>query len=187
MLKKLLPLVLCLLIACFTTDYGLSSEDENTQPFSELIATTSESHLILFGIVKSTFSEEMLSALQSGLPIHFSFHVELYRDNEDTPWTALDFLHSMTYNTLKESYEILIEEANAKLVRATSIERAKAIMDEINGLKVVDLDRLLPGRYKLRIRADLFEKTLPMGIDRVLPFISTWDKETKWQTLEFSY
>lgn len=188
MYKKILPLLFCLILAFLTTGYSLSGESKDKQPFQEFIATTSETHLILFGVVNSTFTDEMLSALKSGLPIRFSFQVELYRDQFDEPVVVQDFAHTLTYDTLKESYEILLDEANAKVFQASTLDEAKTVMNEINGLKIIRLEKLAPGnRYRLRIRGHLFEKTLPMGIHKVLPFISAWDDETDWQVLEFNY
>lgn len=188
MYKKIIPLLLFLLLAFLTTGYSLSGESRDKEPFRDLIVTTSETHLILFGVVNSTFTDEMISAVKSGLPIRFNFQVELYRDQLDEPVVLLDFAHTLTYDTLKESYEILLEEANAKTMQAQSLDEAKTVMNEINGLKVVQMEKLVPGnRYRLRIRGHLFEKTLPMGIHKVLPFISPWGAETDWQTLEFNY
>jgi hypothetical protein len=186
--KKITPLLFCLIIVCFTAGYSLSGENKEKQPFRELIATSSDTHLILFGVVNSTFTDEMLSALKSGLPIRFNFQVELYREKQEEPVAALDFAHTLTYDTLKDSYEVLLDEANAKVIQADSLDDAKMHMNEINGLKVIQLQKLaIDHRYRLRIRGHLFEKTLPMGIHRVLPFISAWDDETGWQVLEFNY
>ncbi|WP_163339738.1 DUF4390 domain-containing protein [Desulfopila sp. IMCC35008] len=188
MYKKLIPLLSCLLLAFLTAGYSLSGEDKEKKPFRDLIVTTSETHLILFGVVNSTFTDEMISAAKSGLPIRFNFQVELYLDQVDEPVVLLDFAHTLTYDTLKESYEILLEEANAKTQQARTLDEAKMVMNEINGLKLLQLEKLVPGsRYRLRIRGHLFEKTLPMGIHKVLPFISPWDNETDWQVLEFNY
>jgi hypothetical protein len=186
--KKIIPLLFFLIIACLTAGYSMSDENKKEQPFRELIATTSETHLILFGVVNSTFTDEMLSALNSGLPIRFNFQVELYRDQVNDPITVQDFAHTLTYDTLKESYEIILDEANSKVIQTRDLEKAKTFMDEINGLKVIKLQDLAPNHhYRLRIRGHLFEKTLPMGIQRVLPFISSWDNETGWQVLVFNY
>ncbi|MCK5071461.1 MAG: DUF4390 domain-containing protein, partial [Desulfocapsa sp.] len=60
--------------------------------------------------------------------------------------------------------------------------------NEINGLKVIELKNLIPdSAYQLRVKAELFKKTLPMNIHYLIPFISMWDLETDWFTIEFTY
>ncbi len=72
----------------------------------------------------------------------------------------------------------------------TFAELAKAMdmMNEINGLKVVELSKLTPDNsYKLRMKASLYEKTLPMNLHYVIPFISLGNVETDWHSIEFTY
>ena len=66
---------LFLVAAGLTATWSLSQEKEKKDPFPELIATTSETHLLLFGYVDNVFSEEMISGLNSGLPNRFNFFV----------------------------------------------------------------------------------------------------------------
>ena len=62
------------------------------------------------------------------------------------------------------------------------------MMNDINGLKVIQLTDLTPdSSYELRIKAELFKKTLPMNLHTVIPFISMWNLETDWFTIEFTY
>jgi len=39
----------------------------------------------------------------------------------------------------------------------------------------------------LTIRAELYEKTLPMNLHSILPFLSWWDVKTDTYSLEFKY
>lgn len=191
MCKKLLTFIILGVVVAITTSIGFSEDKTETKAFRELIATTSDTHLILFGVVNNGYTEEMISGLQSGIPIQFSFYVELYQklSREEGELVAhQEFRHRMSYDTLKDSYTIELGEANSKRLSTANLEEAKRLMSEINGLQVVHLDKLIPDKqYHLRIRAELFEKTLPMGLHRVLPFLSWWNLETKWQTIEFNY
>ncbi len=193
MRKKFLYCILLATLLAITASYCFSKEDtSNKTTFSDLIATTSETHLLLFGVVNNSFTKEMLAGLQSGVPIDFTFFVNLYKkgrtQSKPTQLTQLEFRHVMTYDTLKESYQVELGEANNKVVHFQSLTKAKKTMSEINGLKVLKLSRLVPDTtYQLKIRAELFEKTLPMSLHRFLPFLSWWDRETGWQTIEFNY
>ena len=59
-------------------------------------------------------------------------------------------------------------------------------MLEINGLRVTSLQSLEAGReYLLRVRASLARKTLPLTVQRLLPFWEAWDVETGWSSITF--
>ncbi len=165
-------------------------DDSKKVTFSDLIATTSETHLILFGIINNSFTEEMISGLKSGVPVHFSFFIELYQKekNKELQISNMEFRHTMTYDTLKDSYKVELGEINNKVLLFQDLKDAKKTMSEINGVKVIELANLVPEKsYQLKIKADLFEKTLPLSLHRILPFFTWWDRETTWYSLEFNY
>lgn len=187
-----------IIIALFAIFQGIgipycssSEDDDNKVAFTDLIATTSETHVILFGVINNAFSEEMLSGVKSGVPVDFSFFIELFkRDSEgvDDVLAEMHFRHTLTYDTLKDNYKVELEEFNNKIVLFQDIADAQKTMSEINGLEIVELSRLLhDSTYLLRIRADLFKKTLPLSLHRILPFFSWWDRETDWHTLQFNF
>lgn len=85
-------------------------------------------------------------------------------------------------------YVVETEENNNKKSTAGTLDEATKILNEINGLKIIELDRLKPdSTYRLRVKADLYNKTLPMSLHNVIPFISWWDLSTDWYTVEFTY
>ena len=157
----------------------------------EMTATTSDSHLIVFGTLSNSFTAEMIETLHSGIPLRFSFFVELYKTTKDWPdvlIVAHNFQHIMTFDTLKENYRVTLEEDNNKVLSFQSLFEAEKEANEINGAKVVELNQLLPEhQYKLRMRAELYQKTLPMSLHNILPFLSWWDIETDWHTITFLY
>ena len=61
-------------------------------------------------------------------------------------------------------------------------------MAEIDRLKVVPLNQLEKGRqYQLRAKAQLDKLTLPLYLHYVLFFVSLWDFETDWYTIDFIF
>ncbi|EKD39879.1 MAG: hypothetical protein ACD_75C00266G0002 [uncultured bacterium] len=157
----------------------------------ELTATTSSTHILLFGTLENSFNPEMIDTLHSGIPLRFSFFVELYRKTEKWPGEQVlvrNFQHILTYDTLKENYRITLEEDNNRIVSYKSLTEAEKVINEINGARVVQLNQLLPDNtYKLKIRAEIHQKTLPLSLHNALPFLSWWDVETDWQSIEFKF
>ena len=157
----------------------------------ELTATTTEHSLIVFGTLADSFTAEMIEVLHSGLALRFSFFVELYKSTDKWPSELIatrNFQHTMTFDTLKETYKVTLEEENNKSTSFASLAEAKFFINEINGVKLIDLQQLLPGQtYRLSMRAELYRKTLPLSLHNVLPFLSWWDVETDWHSITFTY
>ena len=186
--------ILCILLLFFGPGTGLSysqEENETDAVISDLTATTSETHLLLFCTLRNSFTEEMIEGLHSGVPVHFSFFVELYQQTARSGNTLLakhTFIHTLTYDTLKETYRVELEEDKKKNFFFTSLLDAQNTINELNGFKVVPLSSLTPDRtYILQVRAELFNKTLPLSLQHVVPFVAWWDIETDWQKLTFKY
>jgi len=166
-------------------------EQKGKVAIEELTATTSEKYLILFATLKNSFTAEMVDILQSGIPLHFTFYIELNKITQKLPdeqIAALTLQHTMTFDTLKESYRVTIEEKKNKNHSFRYLPEAQKVINEINGAKVIELSQLIPDNlYKLKIRAELYRKTLPMSLHNVLPFFSWWDVKTEWHAIEFKY
>ncbi len=180
----------CLFSFLTSIPYSIANQGRKAT-IKELTATTSETHLIVFGTLENSFTSEMVEILHSGIPLRFSFFINLYKTAKNWPdeqITAYNFQHIMTFDTLKESYRISLEEDNNKVLTFRSLFEAQKVINEINGAKVVELKQLIPDNlYKLTVRAELYQKTLPMNLHSILPFLSWWDVKTDTYSLEFKY
>jgi len=180
----LLSLILC------TGNNALAEAGQDVE-FKDITLTTSNKHLLLFGVIQNDHRDELEQALHSGIPMQFTFFVELFRTRDnwaDEELVSLVFKHTLRYDTLKESYQLELEERNNRKATYMNLDKAMAAMNDINGLKVIELTKLKPDNsYELRMKAELFKKTLPMNLHYIVPFISMWDIETDWVTIEFTY
>jgi len=186
--------IICLILILLCGSCCLAGADESgggTATIKELTATTTEENLIVFGVLENSFTSEMVEILRSGIPLHFSFFIELYRTTENWPEeqiATLSFQHVMAYDTLKENYRVTLEEDKNKIVSFKSLFDAQKVMNEINGVPIVQLNQLIPdNRYKLKVRADIFKKIMPFNLNTLLPFVSWGDIKTDWHTIEFKY
>ncbi len=189
--NTLIILSLFSLLTFLSTFINAEPAPERIVTVEELTATTSAKHLILFATLKNSFTSEMIEILDSGIPLHFTFYIELYKIAENVPdeqVTALILKHTMIFDTLKENYKVTLEEENNKTHSFQSLLEAQKIINEINGIEVIELSQLIPDNlYKIKIRAELYRKTLPMSLHNILPFFSWWDVKTGWHTIEFKY
>ncbi|MGV1099229.1 DUF4390 domain-containing protein [Thiovibrio sp. JS02] len=178
------------LAAVFTVTASRDCFAKNAS-IEELIVTNSSSDLLLFLNVKNAFTAEMEEGIRNGIPVTFSFYVELSRNrkawlNEDV--ISLELEHTLAYDTLKEEYAVSRSEADGQIIRTKSLPEAKRAMSQLNGVQVLPLNALrAEEEYSLRVKAKLAEKTLPLYFHYVVPFLSLWDFETDWYSLEFRY
>lgn len=188
-ISQLIILLLFFLLVC-TGSNGFAETEQKVQ-FKDITITTSSSHFLLFGVIKNDKYQELEQALHSGIPMKFTFLIELMRTRDNWPdeeLVSMEFTHTLKYDTLKENYQLKLEEQKNRMFTYSSLEKAMEVMNEINGLKVIELSELQPdSSYELRMKAKLYEKTLPMNLHYVIPFISMWDIETDWFTIEFTY
>jgi hypothetical protein len=189
--KFFFPIIILILLV-FTVQVSSSITTEKKGPhFSDVILTTSETSLLMFGLLNNSFNDEMIQGLHNGLPVQFSLFIELNKSRKywrDERIVSMEYKHTLTYDTLKESYKVELDETNQRIFTFSSLPQAQKAMNEINGLKVIKLADLIPdGSYTLRVRAELYKKTLPMGLHHVVPLISWWDIETNWYSVDFNY
>lgn len=186
-----LSLSIFLLLTTVPTICFSKASSDRKATITELTATTSETHLIVFGTLVNSFTSEMIEILHSGIPIRFSFFVELFKTAENWPKEQIvsyNFHHVMTFDTLKENYRVTLEEDNNKVLPFKSLFDAQKVINEINGARIVELGQLIPNNlYLLKVRAELHQKTLPMSLQSIFPFLSWWDNETDWHSIEFIY
>lgn len=189
---KLLFLLFISFFSLSGTRTAISSAAEVSGPhFTDIIVTTSDTHLLLFGELRNSLTEDMIDGLHSGIPIHFSFFVDLKKNEPnwlDDEIVSKQFSHTMTYDTLKEIYIIETEESSKKKHTSASLDEARKLLNEVNGLRIVELKTLEPEKaYRLRIKAELNRKSLPLSLHNIIPFVSWWDLKTDWYTVEFIY
>ncbi len=169
----------------------LFAAEKKTPELVDIIVTTSAEDLLLFATVKNGFSEKMITGVENGLPVSFTFHIELDRIRA---WWFNDNLadyeitRTLTYNALKKEYEISLSARENKTITTRSVIEAKQLMSTLSGYPAVQRARLIPDApYIMRIKVTLEENRLPLGIHYIIPFTSLWNFETEWQTVKFHY
>jgi hypothetical protein len=189
--KSLILLIFCLVVSVTAALPESAVDAKKKATFKELTVVTSETHLLVFCTLNDSLTPEMTATLHSGIPLKYSFFIELYKTTKNWPdeqIAVLTFQHNLSYDALKENYRITLEEDNNMLISLKSLIDAQKAFNELNGAKVVSLKQLIPdNHYKLKVRAELYQKTLPLSLHDALPFLSWWDLVTDWHTIEFTY
>ncbi len=158
---------------------------------ANIIVTNTRDDLLVYLSVEGAFTKEMEEAVINGVPASFTFFVNLYRARSmwfDKEVADLTVTHTIKYNGLKKEFAVSRSwDANSPVI-VQSFEAAKKLMTEIDSLKVAPLSQLTKGKqYQIQAKAKLSRITLPYYLHYVLFFLSFWDFETDWYTIDFIY
>lgn len=169
--------------------YGLAMAKD--AKLANIIVTNTRDDLLIYLSVEGAFTQKMEDAVKNGVPASFSFFVNLYRSRGiwfDKKLADLTITHTIKYNSLKKEYAVSRSWDNNSPVVVQSFDTARRLMTEIDSLKVIPLGLLEKGKqYQIRAKAKLSRVTLPYYLHYVLFFLSLWDFETDWYTIDFIY
>jgi len=158
---------------------------------ANIIVTNTRDDLLLYLTVKNAFPSEIEETIHSGVPAAFSFYINLYRVRNfwpDKEITELEVTHTIKYDNLRKEYIVTRSWEGNQPQTVKSFMEAKKLMTEIDSLTIVSLKQLEKGkRYQIRAKAKLSKLTLPFYLHYVLFFVSLWDFETDWYTIDFIY
>ncbi len=158
---------------------------------TNIIVTNTRDDLLVYMNVEGAFREKMKNAVLSGVPATFSFIITLYQVRNlwmDKKIAEKNITHTIKYNKLKKEFILKRSWKSGKPLVVKSFMEAQEIMAEIDSLKIVPLTELEKGgQYQIRAKAELSKLTLPYYLHYVLFFVSLWDFETDWYTIDFIY
>lgn len=157
----------------------------------DILVTNTTDHLLVYFSVTDCFTEDMIKAINNGFKTTFTFFIKLHKvrglwlDNEIAD---IKVKHDIQYDNLKRVYHVRLSERDNKVFSVKDFDEAKALMSEIVGLKVCELNRLRKGGlYKVNMMAELDKIRLPLHLHYIFFFLSLWDFETDWYTMDFKY
>ena len=158
---------------------------------SDIVVTNTSEHLIVYFSVEDCYTAEMLQAIESGIPTTFTFYMHLYSKRDfwwDRKIAELEVQHTVTYDPLKKRYEVRLSEKQDEVLMMEDFDEARRLMSEVVSLEVASLDLLEKGtQYQLRMMVELDKIRLPLYLHQVLFFLSLWDFETDWYSVDFMY
>jgi hypothetical protein len=183
--KSVFLLILGLLLIASQAGYAQDATLTN------ITVSNTRDDLLLFLNLQGAFREEMKQAILSGAPSTFSFFAKLNRVRSlwfDKDIADLEVTHTIVYDNLKKEFAVLRSWKDNNPEVTKSFDEAKKWMTEIDSLKIIPLNRLEKGKqYQLRVKAEVSKKTLPLYLHYILFFVSLWDFETDWYTIDFTF
>lgn len=158
---------------------------------SELVVANSPQDLLVYISLVDTFDDETRKGVANGLPVSFRFNVEVNRVRPGLPDSTIisqSFDHVLSFDTLKNEYQVSRHGAGREEVRVASLAEAEALMNEVHDYRLVPLANLeKDAEYLLRMKVRQVRKTLPFNIHYLIPFYSLGDFSIGWQAIKFHY
>ncbi len=164
---------------------------------TDVVVTNSSTDLLLYLKVENAFTPELLNGVQNGLPLTFSYQInlEMVRSswlNKEIYSGNIDY--TLTYDNLKKEYTVAYDRGlsaqgvdKENKITTKNLLEAQERMVELNGIPIVPLTALkADGQYILKARVVLDKKSLPFNFNYLIPF-SFWNLETDWYSVEFRY
>ncbi len=180
-----------IIICCLFGGIGYSSVSAQEAKLANIIVTNNRDDFLIYLTVEGAFQDKMKMAILSGVPTTFSFFITLYQNRKmwpDKKIADVKIIHTIKYDNLKNEFFVRRSWKNGKPEVAQTFDAAQKLMAEIDSLKIIPLDKLEKGKqYQLRAKAELNKLTLPFYLHYVLFFVSLWDFETDWYTIDFIY
>jgi hypothetical protein len=158
---------------------------------ANITVSNTQEDLLLSLNLEGAFREEMKQAILSGAPSTFSYFAKLNRVRSlwfDKDIADLEVTHTIVYDNLKKEFTVIRSWKDNNPEVTKSFDEARKWMTEIENLKIIPLNRLEKGeQYQLRVKAEVSKKTLPLYLHYILFFVSLWDFETDWYTIDFTF
>jgi hypothetical protein len=182
--RKIILVLLCLALLTGTAAFAQEAR------LTDVIVTNTRDDLLVYLTVEGAFTADMKAAIKSGVPATFSFFVNLYRSRNwwfDKKIAERTITHTIKYDNLKKKYRVQRSwETEPHITQ--SFSEAQKLMTEVDSLTMVPLAKLKKGTaYQIQAKAALSKRTLPLKLHYVLFFLSLWDFETDWYTIDFIY
>lgn len=182
---KIWIFLLCLLVIIPETSFAQAAKLTN-------IAITRHNDQLLFKInLDGAFTDDMKKAITSGIATSFSFYINLYKVNNllfNNKISEILLTNTIKYDNLKNVYTVSRSWKSGEPVTTESFKEAQELMTQIDGLKMVQLDKLEKnGRYRIEAKAEVSKLTLPFYLHYIFAFVSLWDLETDWYLIDFVY
>jgi len=181
---------LILLLFCLLWSYP-SPLQAAEATLSDIIVTNTQEDLLVFFDIQGCFTREMEEAILNGIPTTFTIIIRLYKTRTlwfDGSISSLRLEHTIKYDSLKNEFRVTRSEDNNNELVFKEFEKAKKVMAEISNIEVVALKELQRNsKYQLRVKAELEKVRLPLYLHYVLFFVTLWDFETDWYTVDFTY
>lgn len=140
--------------------------------------------------VDGAFSRDIEEAIKSGMPTSFNFIIKLEKVNSILPNQNVgewEFRHTVKYNSLRDEYELTLDETGGNPFKVKDAEEMKRLMASCTSVSVEPAHLVAGETYRVWVKAELDSIDLPIILDSVFFFLEAFDFETDWLYHDFTH
>jgi hypothetical protein len=151
----------------------------------ELVLTQTDQEVLLYMSLEGGFHQELMEAIESGIPITITYHMRLYRIRGlwfDEEVLSKTIKHIVKYDALKKQYRVSEINGLFSNIKLTKHESTMVRwMSQIEGQPLIPFHLLQPNEeYYVKAMADLKAVKSPFPLSHIPFLASLWDTGTPW-------
>ena len=179
-------LISILVFAFFMLTLGLVTPVSAVSPDVVNIGVgTNGKYLVMNARLVDGFTEKILEAIENGIPIGFTFEIELRKDNTlwvDSLVSSNKVRHRVQFDSLKKIYRFSESGKNVKRKIITRKEsRYQKLMLTLKDIPIAPIYKLDPNeKYYVRVKADLETDRFWFPFNYIFFFVPFNAFETSW-------
>ena len=179
-------LISILVFAFFMLTLGLVSPVSAVSPDVVNIGVgTNGKYLVMNARLVDGFTEKILEAIENGIPMGFTFEIELRKDNTlwvDSLVTSNKVRHRVQFDSLKKIYRFSESGKNVRRKIITRKEsRYQKLMLTLKNIPIAPIYKLDPNeKYYVRVKADLETDRFWFPFNYIFFFVPFSAFETSW-------
>ena len=179
-------LISILVFAFFMLTLGLVSPVSAVSPDVVNIGVgTKGKYVVMNARLVDGFTEKILEAIENGIPIGFTFEIELRKDNTlwvDSLVSSNKVRHRVQFDSLKKIYRFSESGKNVKRKIITRKEsRYQKLMLTLKDIPIAPIYKLDPNeKYYVRVKADLETDRFWFPFNYIFFFVPFNAFETSW-------
>ena len=183
-ISKIKPLKKIILIGIFVF-INTSPVFADSPNIVNIGVSTKGKYVVMNARLIDGFTEKIMEAIESGVPIGFTFEIELRKEN--TAWvdslvSSNTVRHKIQFDSLKKTYRF--SEVGKKVRRKVitrKFSRFKKLMLTLKDIPIAPIYRLDPNeKYYVRVKADLETDRFWFPFNYIFFFVPFSDFETSW-------
>lgn len=142
--------------------------------------------LVLNASLKDGFSEEIVEAIDSGIPVRITYSIVLKRKTPlflDKRVVVRKIKKSVKYDTLKEEYKLIDNNGKRTITTITNdFDEVLRIMTKLESIHLISNKRINENeKYYVRVKAELNSKRTWFPFNYILLFMPFLNFDTSWE------
>ncbi len=190
--SAVVPVLPTMSAASDNPDTSLTEESfaTDTPRISDISIKNDRTMLYVSFRLENAFPDEVRGALQSGIPLTFSFDMEIESPGVlfDSTIVSKTITRQIRYDALKGEYMVRYDLHAHRVFMVNEMDEACSLIAEVENIPLVRLSKLAPHEtYILRTRAHVEKEKSSIAFTGMLNIFSSWGFETEWHEVKFNY